>query len=385
MARHQKVDKENNEKKAKKYNKSSRPKTGNSNNGCKNYSFEDPHLDRFFQQNKKIHETLIPIPNRNRNVIVIQDDEDEFNEEDRIDSVSSLSNECTNAYFNFNEEYDDNSSSKSFPSDNKYECERVPLKSTPTGSDSTDLFTNYQFDCDIKFNENDTYRIGNWVFCEFEPNQPYSIRKIEELKKKSDGTIEAKLRCAFRRCDIPASLLGALEKRYSQYFTVSASSLLTSPLPMTTCKGLSGEESTYLPLTKNLNSQEIFQLKQRELFYSKYIEFKSPFDVNCLRGKIELDLLMPDIHASTDYLRFNQNKFFYQINYDSNQKRLSLDQIHIRIGDKFQAELPDFISNKLRKLEVNKETLLWNPKMCQLNNPKLKNYLNKIVEKKTIH
>ena len=91
---------------------------------------------------------------------------------------------------------------------------------------------------------------------------------------------------------------------------------------------------------------------------------------------------MPDIHASTDYLRFNQNKFFYQINYDSNQKRLSLDQIHIRIGDKFQAELPDFISNKLRKLEVNKETLLWNPKMCQLNNPKLKNYLNKIVEKK---
>ncbi len=99
---------------------------------------------------------------------------------------------------------------------------------------------------------------------------------------------------------------------------------------------------------------------------------------------MELDLLMSDIHASTDYLRFDQNKFFYQLNYDSNQKRLSLDQIHIRVGEKFQAELPDLISNKLRKTTVNKETLVWTPNMCQFNNAKLNNYLNKIVEKKLL-
>ena len=56
--------------------------------------------------------------------------------------------------------------------------------------------------------------------------------------------------------------------------------------------------------------------------------------------------------------------------------------MHIRVGEKFQAELPNLISNKLRKSVTNKETLVWTPSTNKLNGTQLNSYLNKIVEKK---
>ncbi len=175
--------------------------------------------------------------------------------------------------------------------------------------------------------------------------------------------------------------MSALEKRYSQYFTSQ-----TTTTNNTTPNTNNTDEDAYLPLTNNLNAQEIYQLKQRELFYSKYTEFKSPFDVNCLRGKVDLNLFMPDIHVCTDYLKFNQNKFFYQINYDENQKRLSLDRIQIRVGAKFQADLPDLITTNNTKISEDKEeyireTLVWNGNKCLIRNNKLLNYIDNISNK----
>ncbi len=36
---------------------------------------------------------------------------------------------------------------------------------------------------ELNTNESDSnvFKIGDWVYCEFEPTQPYSIRRIEEL------------------------------------------------------------------------------------------------------------------------------------------------------------------------------------------------------------
>lgn len=122
-------------------------------------------------------------------------------------------------------------------------------------------------------------------------------------------------------------------------------------------------------------------MKQRELFYSKYIEIKSPFNVDCLRGKIELDLLVPDVHLCTDYIKTNQNKFFYQINYDQNQKRLSVDKIQIRVGSKYQAELPELLTKPQTDYET-RETLVWDGERCRLSDEKLNSYINKVVTKK---
>ncbi len=75
------------------------------------------------------------------------------------------------------------------------------------------------------------------MYCEIAPHQPYVIRKIEELTKVNMisnyfylinfkikilsylktpcGNVEAKVICAFRRQDIPASILASIEKYQS--------------------------------------------------------------------------------------------------------------------------------------------------------------------------
>lgn len=132
-----------------------------------------------------------------------------------------------------------------------------------------------------------------------------------------------------------------------------------------------------------LTPQQMFQLKQRELFYSKTTEIKSPFDVNCLRGKLRVDLFTPDINTCSDYLRSNENRFFYQINYDPNQKRLSVDKIQIRVDEeKFQAELPDLLPTRPdNTYQSERETLEWSGNKCKLNNAKLNKYINDVYTK----
>ena len=174
MGRQPKITKEISEKQPKKQNKSIKPKIQtNTFNTNKTYTFEDPHLDRFFQQNKQKNQTTATSFVSNRNVIVIQDDEDDFNDDDRMESVTS---ECTNDYFNLNEEYDDSISTtkssfstiNSRPKSDRVKTitattptTRMPTSPTVNESDSIDSYQSYKFDCDIKFNENDTYRVGS--------------------------------------------------------------------------------------------------------------------------------------------------------------------------------------------------------------------------------
>jgi len=56
------------------------------------------------------------------------------------------------------------------------------------------------------------YKVGDWVYCEVSPHQPYVIRKIEELTKTPCGNVEAKVICAFRHQDIPAAIMATVEK-----------------------------------------------------------------------------------------------------------------------------------------------------------------------------
>lgn len=91
--------------------------------------FEDPHLAKFFQQPDRFKL-------RNENVIVIQDVQDESDSQDIIGSVAAT--DCTS---------DDYSN----------DCQE-----TNTLNDfDNDSQLSAKFDFDIKFNENDTYRVGS--------------------------------------------------------------------------------------------------------------------------------------------------------------------------------------------------------------------------------
>jgi hypothetical protein len=206
-------------------------------------------------------------------------------------------------------------------------------------------------------------------------------------------------------------LLGILEKRYSQYFTSIQSTLsfssvtfnsinidlnkfkesddslndrISSPPSSLTLSSIENDKNSIL----NFNSQEMHQLKHRELFYSRYTEFNVP--ISLLRGKLELNLFMPDISSFNDYLYSKcKNKFFYQMTYDPNQKMLSADYRQVRIGNKFQADIPDLLINPKKRYTFNgnfnnyMDALECNfEKAPELSELSLKRYMNKIFNKK---
>lgn len=199
-------------------------------------------------------------------------------------------------------------------------------------------------------------------------------------------------------------MLGILEKRYSQYFTSIQSTLSFSSLTcITNANKLNESDDSYndqispspsLMLTENcknsilsLKGQQMHQLKHRELFYSRYTEFNVP--ISLLRGKLELNLFIPDICSFTDYLFSNgKSKFFYQLTYDPNQKMLSADYRQPRTGNKFQADIPELITKQKKKcnFKINgnydNETLQCNFKANELTELSLKRYINKIFNKK---
>ncbi len=143
---------------------------------------------------------------------------------------------------------------------------------------------------------------------------------------------------------------------------------------------------------QNFSSLQLYQLKHHEVFYSKFTE--PNVSVRQFRGKVDLCLFMPDVHSFGDFLSTSQmqEKFFYQISYDPNLKLISDDRTQIRVGARYQADIP-VLRNKLRfnnsvanKQDTNGdvgEELIWLPTE-KTNSTKiaLNNYFKKIIDKK---
>ena len=51
------------------------------------------------------------------------------------------------------------------------------------------------------------YRVGDYVYFENSSSASYAIRRIEELNKTSNGAVEARVICFYRRQELTASLL----------------------------------------------------------------------------------------------------------------------------------------------------------------------------------
>lgn len=186
-----------------------------------------------------------------------------------------------------------------------------------------------------------SYRVGDWVYCETSPYQPYVIRKIEELTKTPCGNVEAKVICAFRRQDIPASIMATvekyqeknkeLEKKENESSEESSNKQTEKPNDPTAVHDDYDEV-----LVANLNDQQRYNLKHREVYFSKYTD---TIAATTIRAKCSVLLFNEEVEKYSDYLA-KDDSFFYHLTYDPYQKSIVADQGEIRVGQRYQAEIP---------------------------------------------
>lgn len=85
-----------------------------------------------------------------------------------------------------------------------------------------------------------------------------------------------------------------------------------------------------------MSEQQKHQLKHRELFLSRQFE---SLPATHIRGKCNVTLLN-ETDVLTGYLE-REDCFFYSLVFDPVQKTLLADQGEIRVGSKYQADIPD--------------------------------------------
>uniref|UniRef100_A0A4W3JR43 Metastasis-associated protein MTA1 n=1 Tax=Callorhinchus milii TaxID=7868 RepID=A0A4W3JR43_CALMI len=146
-------------------------------------------------------------------------------------------------------------------------------------------------------------------------SNPFLIRRIEELNKTANGNVEAKVVCFYRRRDIPSTLIGLADKH---------------------AKDL--EEEMETDSLQQLTEKQQHQLKHRELFLSRQLE---SLPATHIRGKCSVTLLN-ETEAVFSYLE-KEDSFFYCLVYDPQQKTLLADKGEIRVGPRYQADIPDLL------------------------------------------
>uniref|UniRef100_A0A673IQQ1 Metastasis-associated protein MTA2-like n=1 Tax=Sinocyclocheilus rhinocerous TaxID=307959 RepID=A0A673IQQ1_9TELE len=174
---------------------------------------------------------------------------------------------------------------------------------------------------------------------------PYLIRRIEELNKTANGNVEAKVVCLFRRRDISANLNTLADSNARDF-----------------------EEESKQP---SVSEQQKHQLKHRELFLSRQFE---SLPATHIRGKCNVTLLN-ETDVLTGYLE-REDCFFYSLVFDPVQKTLLADQGEIRVGSKYQAEIPDKLAegDSDSRVQEKLETKVWDPNN-QLKDPQIDQFL----------
>ncbi|KAL9871272.1 metastasis associated 1-like isoform 3-T6 [Glossina fuscipes fuscipes] len=194
---------------------------------------------------------------------------------------------------------------------------------------------------------------SDYVYVETSPNSPYFIRRIEELNKNQSGNVEAKVMCFYRRRDLPNPLVQLADKHQPALDDERA-----SPVNITITEKLTGGNNTGLSADKgeHLTAKQRYQIKHRELFLSRQVE---SIPATQIRGKCSVTLLN-ETESLQSYLN-KDDTFFYCLVFDPTQKTLLADKGEIRVGSRYQSEIPpklkDFVIDE-RKLE-DLETLVW--------------------------
>ena len=189
------------------------------------------------------------------------------------------------------------------------------------------------------------YRVGDHVYFDVVQASPYSIRRIEELIKNTNGNVEAKVLCFFRRRDISNSLISLADKH-----------------------NIALEEEQELE-AESLSDKQKHQLKQRELFFSRQVE---TLPATHIRGKCNVTLLN-ETESLSSYLD-KEDSFFYTLVYEPNQKTLLADRGEIRVGSRYQAEVQQKRPEP-NEVDLNRkcETLVFRPN--HLTDAEIEQYL----------
>lgn len=143
MTRHQTTESNNKQQKQIKLNKPTKPNKYLKNKS-NTFSFEDPHLDKFFQQDKQ-NDLMKP----SKKVLILHEDAE-------VDDQLNVFHDQMDSEANTDDFYDEISSSTSEISSKS--------DSIDSQSSSSSLLSNIKLDLNIKFNENDTYRIGSMSY-----------------------------------------------------------------------------------------------------------------------------------------------------------------------------------------------------------------------------
>uniref|UniRef100_A0A1B6FNZ1 Metastasis-associated protein MTA3 n=1 Tax=Cuerna arida TaxID=1464854 RepID=A0A1B6FNZ1_9HEMI len=208
------------------------------------------------------------------------------------------------------------------------------------------------------------YRVGDYVYFETSSTSPYQIRRIEELNKTPNGNVEAKVMCFFRRRDLPNTLIMLADKHQMASAEESPVSMklkktyLKAPSPEEPDPASIGALDVEMEGRDMLSSKQRHQLKHRELFLSRQVE---TLPATHIRGKCSVTLLN-ETESFLSYLN-KDDTFFYCLVFDPTQKTLLADKGEIRVGSRYQSDIPPM----LREDEVDTrqedelETLVWTP------------------------
>uniref|UniRef100_A0A674DSK3 Metastasis associated 1 family, member 2 n=1 Tax=Salmo trutta TaxID=8032 RepID=A0A674DSK3_SALTR len=120
-----------------------------------------------------------------------------------------------------------------------------------------------------------------------------------------------------------------------------------------------------------VSEQQKHQLKHRELFLSRQFE---SLPATHIRGKCNVTLLN-ETDVLAGYLE-KEECFFYSLVFDPVQKTLLADQGEIRVGSKYQAEIPDKLAEGETDTRIQEklETKVWDPDN-QLKDPQIDQFL----------
>uniref|UniRef100_A0A8K9XLG6 Metastasis associated 1 family, member 3 n=1 Tax=Oncorhynchus mykiss TaxID=8022 RepID=A0A8K9XLG6_ONCMY len=192
------------------------------------------------------------------------------------------------------------------------------------------------------------YSLPDYVFIENSSSNPYLIRRIEELNKTASGNVEAKVVCFYRRRDISHSLIQLADKHAQDL-----------------------EEEKESPSEADLTDKQEHQLRHRELFLSRQYE---SLPATHIRGKCSVALLN-ETEAVLSYLD-KEDMFFYSLVYDPTQKTLLADKGEIRVGPRFQADVPDMLQegDSDERDQSKLEEKLWDPD-CPLSSKQIDQFL----------
>ncbi|CAJ0961037.1 unnamed protein product, partial [Mesorhabditis belari] len=243
------------------------------------------------------------------------------------------------------------------------------------------------------------YRVGDYVYIETSNDAPYAIRRIEELVKNANNSVEARVTCFYRRRDIEKMLLkvaDTAERKFEEYYDREEKKDEVKPTTNgETEKGVKKEEiekseeipqngsssktdeleekkvdegkakedkeendgveelrrewgNAGLPLgADKLNGTQRHLFRQRELFLSRHQETVS---CNWIRGRCMVTLLN-EVEDLDCYQK--DDCFFYSLVYDAANLTLLADKGTIRVGNKYQAEIPENV--KEEEEDENKE------------------------------